>query len=439
MSIKFDSTYSAVLSLAEQLIGEGKYDSTYSAVLAIYQNLTSDVDTKFDSVYSIVVNIAEGIENGSINIGGGSGPILEKLITTIISNGTYQFRPSSGKCYNQVDITVDIPNETLTQTLTTNGTYDYAPSVGFFNGANITVDVPRPTSEELNKTITTNGTYQYTPDTDYFNSVNITVEVEGGGGSGSEEEDFSPKIRFFDYEGNMVEEWDFETAKTKTELPAFTDTDLLNQTGWNADFDDINWVIEHNTDLAVGALYRPNDNKTHIVVDIKPENLNTVLFIQTLDGFEIDWGDGTVEDVDTINGYPQHTYDSPGSKDIKISGNWNPQWGVGSISLTAKTYNGFPNSYYFQQITNIHCGIKLGYYWFKYLGNLKYLTFVEDEVVYNSNYFDFSECDNLKIISLPKGSGYVPPFRLRNYNIEVICNPVDLNVGGSFGFGSSIS
>ena len=73
MSTKFDSTYSAVVSMAEQMVGEGKYDSTYSAVLAIYQNLTSDVDTKFDSVYSIVVNIADGIESGEIDLGGGSG------------------------------------------------------------------------------------------------------------------------------------------------------------------------------------------------------------------------------------------------------------------------------------------------------------------------------------------------------------------------------
>lgn len=291
MSTKFDSTYSAVVSMAEQLVGEGKYDSTYSAVLAIYQNLTSDVDTKFDSVYSIVVKIADGIESGEIDLGGGS-----------------------------------------------------------------------------------------------------------------DEQDFSPKIRFFTGAGLLVEEWDFETAKTKTELPAFhTIGPLLTQTGWNADFDDINWAIEHNTDLAVGALYRPNDNKTHILVDIKPENLNTVLFIQILDGFEIDWGDGVIEDVDTINGYPQHTYTTAGSKEIKISGNWNPQWGVGGLSLTAKTYNDFQNSYYFKQITHIFCGIKLNYYWFKYLGNLKYLTFVEDEVVYDSSHFNFRECDSLVVISLPKG------------------------------------
>jgi hypothetical protein len=170
MSTKFDSTYSAVVSMAEQLVGEGKYDSTYSAVLAIYQNLTSDMDTKFDSVYSIVVTIADGIESGEIDLGGGSDIELVPLNETVTYNGLHQFVPVDGVAYNQVDITVDIPNETLTQTITTNGTYDYAPSEGFFNGVSVTVDVPT-----------------------------------GGGGSGSEEQDFSPKIRFFDFDGNIVE------------------------------------------------------------------------------------------------------------------------------------------------------------------------------------------------------------------------------------------
>jgi hypothetical protein len=102
---------------------------------------TSDVDTKFDSVYSIVVTIADGIESGEIALGGGSDIELVPLNETVTYNGLHQFVPVDGVAYSQVDITVDIPNETLTQTITTNGTYDYAPSEGFFNGANITVDV----------------------------------------------------------------------------------------------------------------------------------------------------------------------------------------------------------------------------------------------------------------------------------------------------------
>lgn len=400
------TTYDKVIQLANTLQAEGKYDSTYSAVLAIYQELTGDTETKFDSTYSIVATIADGVESGDIDLGGDCPEFITQIFKqTITENGHYNYVPASDG-YSQVDLTVD-------------------------------VEIPEFTTQTLTETITTNGTYNYIPDTDGYSQVDITVNVEGGG---SDDSDFdgSPKIRFFTGAGLLVEEWDFETAKTKTELPAFhTIEPLLTQTGWNADFDDINWAIEHNTDLAVGALYRPNDNKTHIFVDIKPENLNTVLFIQMLDGFEIDWGDGVIEDVDTINGYPQHTYTTAGSKEIKISGNWLPQWGVSSLSMTAKDYNGFQNSYYFKQITHIFCGVKLNYYWFKYLSNLKYLTFVEDEVVYSQSNFNFTECDNLVAISLPKGRNNILLGNLGNCNIEVICNPVDLNVGTSLNFGSS--
>lgn len=66
MSTKYNSTYSAVMSITNQLIEGQKYDSTYSAVLSIYQSITNDYDTTFDSTYSIVSTIANGIEDGTI-------------------------------------------------------------------------------------------------------------------------------------------------------------------------------------------------------------------------------------------------------------------------------------------------------------------------------------------------------------------------------------
>lgn len=290
---KFDSTYSAVLSIANNLIEQGKYDSTYSAVLSIYQNLTGDTTTSFDSVYSIVVNIAEGIESGEIDLGGGSDIELVPLNETVTYNGLHQFVPVDGVAYNQVDITVDIPNETLTQTITTNGTYDYAPSEGFFNGVSVTVDVPT--------------------------------------GGGSEEQDFSPKIRFFDFDGNIVEQWTLDEAKTKTagDLPELKEIwrgDLLLLFGgWNTPLEDM-W--ETTSDIAVGSMWSPSDKNSWIKVNIGPENLTTVLLIEVLGDSVIDWGDGTTDDADTISGYPQHTYDSAGEKWIKIIGDWNPMWGA---------------------------------------------------------------------------------------------------------------
>jgi hypothetical protein len=152
----------------------------------------------------------------------------------------------------------------------------------------------------------------------------------GGGGSSDTpdiEEDFSPKIRFFDLEGNIVEQWTLEEAKTKTEndLPVLSTTIKegvsLNFDGWNTPFQDMQ---ETTSDIAVGSMWKPDDGNSHIIVNINEENLNTVLFIEVLGDCVIDWGDGTTDD--TINGYPSHTYNSTGQKHITIIGDFNSQW-----------------------------------------------------------------------------------------------------------------
>ena len=320
MSTKFDSTYSAVVSMAEQLVGEGKYDSTYSAVLAIYQNLTSDVDTKFDSVYSIVVKIADGIESGEIDLG-------------------------------------------------------------------------------------------------------------GGGDSGSEEQDFSPKIRFFDFDGNIVEQWTLDEAKTKTEndFPTLGSIGFgsfdLNFDGWNTPLQDMH---ETTSDIAVGSMWKPSDGNSWIKVNIEPENLTTVLLIEVLGDCVIDWGDGTTDDADTISGYPQHTYASAGEKWIKIIGDWNPMWG--STESVTEKYNNYPIWYYNNQITEIYLGRDTERYSFSYLKSLQHITFPNVQHTYTNylSYFSFAYDGLLKNLYLPYGDGNIPtassssgPF-YRCYNLEVL-------------------
>jgi hypothetical protein len=165
-------------------------------------------------------------------------------------------------------------------------------------------------------------------------------------------------------------------------------------------------------------MYRPSDGKTHIMVDIAPENLTYVLFVQMLDGFEIDWGDGVIEDVNTINDYPQHTYTTAGSKEIKISGNWNPQWGV-SPSET-QIWEGYKGWYYGSRVKSIISGNKLGMLNFGYCTNLEYVTFTSDEHVYDSSFYNFTETKSLKYLALPNGiKAYPKPGK----SIEVISMP----------------
>ena len=304
----YDSVYEAVLALANK---DGHYDSTYSAVLSIYQELTGDYDTEWDSTYSIVCEIAKGVENGDISI--------------------------------------------------------------------------------------------------------------GGGGSGEEDDDNPQKYnthKFYNANGGLVEEWTLEETQSKTELPTLGSIPF---SGWSLDFDGWNWDLEQLKSATcgqnIGAMYRPSDGKTHIVVDIAPENLYTILFVQMLEGFEIDWGDGTIEDVDTVNGYPQHTYTTAGSKEIKITGNWLPQWGVAPTDT--QTYEGFPGWYYASRIKAVFSGDKLGMLNFGYCTGLEYLTFTGDVHVYDSNFYRFYNIKSLKYLALPKGITGYP----ENNSIEVISMP----------------
>lgn len=310
------TTYDKVIQLANTLQAEGKYDSTYSAVLAIYQNLTGDTETKFDSTYSIVATIADGVESGDIDLGGGGDEEV--------------------KDYNT--------------------------------------------------------------------------------------------HKFYNANGELVEEWTLEETQSKTELPTLGG---IGFSGWTLNFDGWNWDLEQLKSAScgqnIGAMYRPSDNKTHIIVDIAPENLYTVLFVQMLEGFEIDWGDGVIEDVDTINGYPQHTYTTAGQKQIKISGNWNPQWGV--APTYSQIWEGFPGWYYNGRIKTVISGDKLGMLNFGYCTNLEYLTFTGDIHVYDSSFYNFTETKSLKYLAIPKG---ITSYPSTSKSIEVISMPYGVtSVGNS--------
>lgn len=380
------TTYDKVIQLANTLQAEGKYDSTYSAVLAIYQELTGDTESTFDSTYSIVATIADGVESGDINIGGDCPEFITQILTqTITENGHYNYVPTSDG-YSQVDITVD-------------------------------VEIPEFTTQTLTETITTNGTYSYIPDTDGYSQVDITVNVEGGGeGGGSPYDEYlTPKVRFYNYKGEIVETWTLEEAKTKTELPAFNDelvefangeyTDL-QQEGWNWDLADIQAV---ETDISVGALYRPYDGKTYIELHIGPENLNTKLYCRIYNNSIVDWGDGTTSVYSDFNGgYLQHTYAEAGDYVVKIEN------GLSSIywqeSSVQNDYLGFLGYYYYGQVQSIFFGQRTNILFFEYLYNLKYLTFTNDTIQTggsSSGQLKFQYTTNLEHITLPKGINYL--------------------------------
>lgn len=310
MSTKFDSTYSAVVSMAEQMVGEGKYDSTYSAVLAIYQNLTSDMDTKFDSVYSIVVKIADGIESGEIDLGGGG---------------------DSGEIK-----------------------WDYTP--------------------------------KYLPQL----------------------------IRFVNGLGEIVEIWDFEDRLNKTELPELSnitlpDGTILYGNMWNFTLEEIK---QSEIPVDVGMLYDSIDGNSYINIEITPENLNTVLFINTPSNLSIDWGDGVIESINQ-NDEIAHTYENSGNYLIKIQGDWYANYTQNNMGVTS--YFNYPNFYYYNQIKYIY--ITSGDYsssnqWdFQYLYNCEYLIFGKS--YFNNPYFYIQDTGLQHSLNIPSDNNNVRIYILR--------------------------
>jgi hypothetical protein len=220
-----------------------------------------------------------------------------------------------------------------------------------------------------------------------------------------------------------------DEAKNKTEndLPTLESIGFgsfdLNFDGWNTPLQDIH---ETTSDIAVGSMWKPSDGNSWIKVNIGPENLTTVLFIEVLGDCVIDWGDGTTDDVNTISGYPQHTYDSVGEKWIKIIGDWNPQWGL-NLSLT-QIFNDYPVWYYHKQVIHILLGRDVNHYAFDHLKSLQQITFPNIQHNYTdwSGYFSFAYDDSLKNLYLPYGDGNMPTTASSGgsfyqcYNLEVI-------------------
>lgn len=346
---EYTNTYDAVISIANSLMAEGKYDSTYSAVLAIYQSLTADDTTKFDSTYSIVTTIANGLEDGSISIGGGDIS-LTTLTKSINKNGEYSYTAESGTAYKKVNISVNVPAE-----------------------------APIPLTH-----------------------------------------------KFYDLNGELVEEWTLEETQSKTSLPTLAN---IPMDGWTLNFDGWNWDLDKIKSATcsqnIGALYKPSDNKTHITVNITEDNLNCGLFIlrthSSFDTFVIDWGDGSVESF-TNNTIPIHTYSIAGIYDIKVEGTFYFQGTDATIS------DGFNVKYMLRQITNIYIANELDQINIRHAANLQRITFpnVINPIIANSTtYLSFQYLYSLKYITIPKliETSYASYPHFSYSGLEIISNP----------------
>lgn len=107
------------------------------------------------------------------------------IIANITKNGEYNYLAPQGQLYNQVTITVNVPEQKVEQektlSVTENGTYNILPDVGkVISKAVVTVNVPeQKVEQEKTLTVTENGTYNITPDEGkVISKAVVTVNVQ---------------------------------------------------------------------------------------------------------------------------------------------------------------------------------------------------------------------------------------------------------------------
>ena len=118
-----------------------------------------------------------GFSSVTVNV---PSPSIESLktLSTLNSNGTYTFAPSSGYvAMERVKFQVSVPNETETKTITSNGTY--TPSGSNIGFSSVSVDVPEKQLESRQVYYSTNGLFRLDPSTGYdgFTYANIEINV----------------------------------------------------------------------------------------------------------------------------------------------------------------------------------------------------------------------------------------------------------------------
>lgn len=156
----------------------------------------------------------------------------------------------------------------------------------------------------------------------------IVVTAEGGGYAPVVEKD----VNFYDYDGTLLYSYTIEEAQALTELPPAPTPpkDFLEFQEWN-------WTLaqikDYNDPVQVGAIYKPVDDKTRVVIQIDEDWQKEVVIRYKQWGVSVtvDWGDGSAaeenEEVDSSGGIActaNHTYAEKGTYVITLeaSGTW---------------------------------------------------------------------------------------------------------------------
>ena len=141
------------------------------------------------------------------------------------------------------------------------------------------------------------------------------ASIPAGGGGGDEEKD----IRFYDYDGTLIEAWTLAELQEKTELPANPTHTGLTSLGWN-------WTLaqlkSENARMTVGQMYEPTDGGLHIFLTVYPEHLSLNLGLVINGTVSINWGDNSTVETATSTGArvnTPHTFPAAGNYEIIVT------------------------------------------------------------------------------------------------------------------------
>lgn len=131
-------------------------------------------------------------------------------------------------------------------------------------------------------------------------------------------------VMFMDYDGSVVASYDAaDFIANVTSLPTPPSHDGLTFQEWNWDLADIKTELQTGSGACcIGANYTTTDGKTHIFIDLQPEegSKRIQIYIQHSSGTHVvDWGDGTTNSY-TANAYARHLYSAYGEYEITIDG-----------------------------------------------------------------------------------------------------------------------
>lgn len=268
---------------------------------------------------------------------------------------------------------------------------------------------------------------------DTSSSIEVDMSSEYGIRDNKEKD-----INFYDYDGTLLHSYYADQFLNSASMPPLPSRPDLICEGWNWSLENAKQQVLTCNKCDIGAIYKTIDGTTKIKINLDVDELLTPCLNIAVDGTaNIDWGDGTNEDITgTISQYGSindnistvHNYNQTGKYTISIK----PEndsvlhfYHSGSVGLIDG--QGLNDNYYRRCVTNIFLGdnVYLSSYavaslpgletitipknvtidtrnnsHFAYLGSLKHIT-IPNTMTRTVNGF-FNETTNMKTVSLPE-------------------------------------